>query len=114
MNPFRVLADWISQPEPTPDSERPGDWPAPTPFRPNLRLIGYLEEGQHPALTDRERLMRHTGRPECPIPEHGDALRELGRMILDRDQWRHRALTAESRLRHPARHDNGDDLDEAA
>jgi hypothetical protein len=36
-------------------------------------------------LSDHERLMRHTGRPECPIPEHADALRLLGRAVADRD-----------------------------
>lgn len=73
---------------------------------------------------EHERLMRHTGRPECPIAEHADALRRLGRAIIERDtarqerdlwvarctDWVHHshALLAqiaelECRLRRPAR-----------
>lgn len=55
-----------------------------------------------PGMSERERLMRHTGRPECPIPEHADALRRLGQVTIERDEWMQRALLAEARLHHPS------------
>lgn len=80
MNPLRILGDWLT-------ARYEPDW-----------------QGFEP-ITEHERLMRHTGRRECPIADHADALRLLGRMTIDRDQWRSRALTAEARLRHPAQGD---------
>jgi hypothetical protein len=63
--------------------------------------LATLLAGPSARPTEHERLMRHTGRPECPIPEHADALRRLGRMVIERDDWKRRALTAEAKLRHP-------------
>lgn len=85
MNPLRALGDWLAANFDHPyTGEGPGD------------------------LSEHERLMRHTGRPECPIPDHADALRQLGRAIMERDEaraladlWMRRTLTAEAKLRHP-------------
>lgn len=67
-----------------------------------LRVLSDWHSRRPVTITERERLMRHTGRPESPLVEHADALRMLDRMTLDRDMWRARALTAEAKLRHPA------------
>lgn len=36
------------QPAPEPDRRDPRSKPVPPPFRPNMDLIGYIEEGQRP------------------------------------------------------------------
>lgn len=114
----RKLWDWM-----TADHDDGTGWvpfedrPAP-PYRPRHDLIGYIEAGQHPPdLSDHERLMRHTGRPECPIPEHTDALRLLGQARMELDTTTRRVALLEAtnnrqrreieylqcRINHPAR-----------
>lgn len=115
MNPWRVAADRVArrqQAGPTWQCMSCG-WTRPAPEVFDPRWLARIESDHRqvcPArLTDHERLMRHTGRPECPIHEHTDALRRLGRTVMERDEaraeadlWMHRALRAEARLRHPS------------
>lgn len=65
-------------------------------FGPQMYTVGEhspleISEKYDSAATERERLMRHTGRPECPIPEHADALRRLGQVIAERNEARNLA-----------------------
>lgn len=88
------------------------------------RAIADRQMDDEPGRSERERLMRHTGRPECSIYEHVESFRQLGRTTMELDQvrherddwirrarlWRQRArelqhqvAELECRLAHPAR-----------
>ncbi|HET9118501.1 MAG TPA: hypothetical protein VFN75_10600 [Pseudonocardiaceae bacterium] len=87
MNPLRALADWWMRPRYRVPGiywdDRPLEGPPPPPSTP-------------PPLSEHERLMRHSGRPECPIADHTDALRRLGRAILELDALRRQLASARS------------------
>lgn len=110
------LWHWLYRPSQMDDDDGWVPFEAEPATYPNIvrRQLGLPED-----LSEHERLMRHTGRPECPIPEHTDALRLLGQARMELDTATHRVARLEAtnnrqrreieylrcRLNHPARGD---------
>lgn len=86
---------------------------------PSTRQVVPFEPDPDCLTCEQRMILLRRGDLDCHIPEHADALRQLGRAVMERDaarqdldqvrlsrdNWRIRALRAEGKVRHPANQD---------